>query len=261
MAWRLARSLVVLRREVRTLHPGTTVWDIGDADHQEEDSDHNPNQDDVVCATDTLGDARLDLGWYAEKVRTSGHVALKYVIYDRRIASARSSPPWSWRRYTGSNPHTGHVHVSVGVGPDGQSTGPYDDESPWGLLEEEDDMPTVNEVWNTDGIVETPGDSPSHPDHGGTNSHWTAANVIRSTNDLSRKALREVREVATVAAATLAAVKGEDVAQAAAQAARAAVRDEFAALGPALVAELGDVPAERVEAALRNVLGSLDDDT
>ena len=33
MAWRLARSLEVLRGEVLELHPGTTVWTIGDADH------------------------------------------------------------------------------------------------------------------------------------------------------------------------------------------------------------------------------------
>ena len=27
--WRLARSLEVLRAEIRALHPGTTVWTIG----------------------------------------------------------------------------------------------------------------------------------------------------------------------------------------------------------------------------------------
>jgi hypothetical protein len=42
-----------------------------------------------------------------------------YIIWNRRIASANSSPPWSWRSYTGSNPHTDHVHVSF------QTTGPY----------------------------------------------------------------------------------------------------------------------------------------
>jgi hypothetical protein len=143
MAWRLARSLQVLGDEVRKLRPGTTVWDIGDEAHQLSASDHNPNAADVVCATDTLGNAGLDLGWYAEQVRQaglSGHPAPKYVIYNRRIASR--SQGWTWRSYFGSNPHTGHVHVSVGSGPDGQSTGPYDDTSPWGLLpeQEEDDM-------------------------------------------------------------------------------------------------------------------------
>src|SRR5690554_7976273 len=51
------------------------------------------------------------------------------LIFNRRIASKGGG----WRAYHGSNPHTSHVHVSVGVGPDGRSTGPYDDTSPWGL--------------------------------------------------------------------------------------------------------------------------------
>jgi hypothetical protein len=140
MAWRLARSLVVLRNETRELFPGTTVWDIGDPAHQASDSDHNPNECcDVVCATDTLPNAGLNLAWFAERVREAGiggHPAPKYVIYNRRIASRTRN--WIWRPYGGSNPHTGHVHVSVGVGPDGRSTGPYDNTSPWGLLEDED---------------------------------------------------------------------------------------------------------------------------
>lgn len=34
MSWRLARSLVTLRDEIRALHPGTTVWTVGDAAHR-----------------------------------------------------------------------------------------------------------------------------------------------------------------------------------------------------------------------------------
>lgn len=129
MAWRLARSLDVLRAEIHALHPGTTVWTIGDSRHRDAASDHNPNAAGVVCAIDVLADAGLDLGGFAEHVRTSNHPALKYVIYNRRIASAGGG----WRAYSGANPHTTHVHVSVGQGPDGRSTGPYDDTSPWGL--------------------------------------------------------------------------------------------------------------------------------
>jgi len=127
--WRLARSLEVLRDEIRALHPGTTVWTIGDAAHRATWSDHNPNAAGVVCAIDVLADGGLDLGWFAEQVRTSDHPALKYVIFNRRIASRGGG----WRTYAGSNPHTTHVHVSVGVGPDGRSTGPYDNTSPWGV--------------------------------------------------------------------------------------------------------------------------------
>jgi hypothetical protein len=134
MAWRVARSLDVLTAEVRRLHPGTTVWTIGDAAHRASASDHNPNAADVVCAGDFLPDRGLDLAWFAERVRlagVAGHPAPKYVIFNRRIASR--SQGWRWRTYTGINPHTGHGHVSVGDGPDGRSTGPYDDTSPWGL--------------------------------------------------------------------------------------------------------------------------------
>lgn len=131
MAWRTARSLDKLTEEVRSLHPGTTVWTIGDQDHQSGWSDHNPNDANVVCAGDFLGDRGLNLAWFAEKVRTSGHPAFKYVIFNRRIASRGGS----WRAYYGSNPHETHVHVSVGVGPDGRSTGPYDDTSPWGIAD------------------------------------------------------------------------------------------------------------------------------
>lgn len=132
MAWRLARSLEVLRAEIRAKHPGTTVWTIGDQAHRSTWSDHNPTSSGVVCAIDVLGDKGLNLGVFAEHLKRTNHRAVKYVIFNRRIWSKFRSGE-GWRRYSGSNPHTTHVHVSVGVGPDGRSTGPYDDTSPWGL--------------------------------------------------------------------------------------------------------------------------------
>lgn len=131
MAWRLAKSLGVLRDEILREYPGTTFWTLGDEDHQDEPSDHNPNPARVVCAADVLADGGLDLAAFAEQVRTSGHPALKYVIYDRRIAMAGKP----WRPYYGKNPHSSHAHVSVGDGPDGYSTGPYDDTSSWGVAD------------------------------------------------------------------------------------------------------------------------------
>lgn len=130
--WRLARSLEVLRDEIRSVHPGTTVWTIGDVRHRSTWSDHNPTSSGVVCAIDVLGDKGLNLGKLAELTRTRNHPAWKYTIFNRRIISkARLSE--GWRPYYGSNPHKTHVHISVGVGPDGRSTGPYDDTSPWGV--------------------------------------------------------------------------------------------------------------------------------
>ncbi|ROO51086.1 hypothetical protein EDC02_5950 [Micromonospora sp. Llam0] len=136
-SWRLARSLEVLRDEIRARHPGTTVWTIGDQAHASGWSDHNPNQAGVVCAIDVLADKGLDLDDFANRVVAARHPAFKYLIWNRRIWSAAYP---GWRTYTGSNPHSTHVHVSVGQGPDGRSTGPYDDRSPWGIADEGDDM-------------------------------------------------------------------------------------------------------------------------
>ncbi|MFV2094814.1 hypothetical protein ACFHW1_04895 [Micromonospora sp. LOL_014] len=134
MGWRNARSLDVLADEIEAVAPGTTVWTIGDEDHQEDWSDHNPNECcDVVCAADVLDDAGLDLQWLADTITRTDPPALKYVIWRDRIWL----PGYGWQPYRGQF-HT-HVHVSVGWGPDGRSTGPYDDTSPWGV-DEGDDM-------------------------------------------------------------------------------------------------------------------------
>lgn len=132
MAWRLAKSLETLRDEIRSVYPGTTVWTIGDAAHVV--SDHRPNAAGVVCAIDVLGDKGLNLAAFAEHLKQTNHRAIKYVIHNRRIWSKEKNSQ-GWRPYSGSNPHTTHVHVSVGVGPDGRSTGPYDDRSPWGFAD------------------------------------------------------------------------------------------------------------------------------
>jgi hypothetical protein len=47
------------------------------------------------------------------------------VIWNRRICSA-TIQPWNWRTYTGTNPHTKHVHLSVNP-----SKSMYDSEAPW----------------------------------------------------------------------------------------------------------------------------------
>lgn len=127
-AWRDAQSLVTLRNEVRTVAPGTTFWTIGDEAHKLSWSDHNPNQCcSVVCAADILSNAGLNLDWLVQKLIASNHPALKYIIYRNQIWF----PQVGWQAYRGM--YHSHVHVSVGDGPDGRSTGPYDDTSPWGI--------------------------------------------------------------------------------------------------------------------------------
>lgn len=135
--WRVARSLEVLRAEINAVAPGrstTSDGSIGDAAHAGSPSDHNPNSDGVVCARDFTHDpdSGADMHRLSRTIVANAPPALKYVIWDRQIWS-RSRSAEGWRRYSGSNPHTQHMHVSVGRGPDGQSSGPYDDTTPWGI--------------------------------------------------------------------------------------------------------------------------------
>lgn len=70
----------------------------------------------------------------AERLKASGDPRIKYVISDGRIWNPAKSP--NWRAYTGSNPHTKHIHVSI-------HAHLRDDVSAWALTppEPEDDMP------------------------------------------------------------------------------------------------------------------------
>lgn len=119
--WRLARSLHKLREQVNARHPKRSkVHDgtIGDAAHSRRASDHNPSiMDDihgVVSALDLTHDPQggCDAHALAEHLRLTKDGRIKYVISNGRIFSATTSP-WTWRKYTGANPHRTHVHISV----------------------------------------------------------------------------------------------------------------------------------------------------
>ena len=124
---RLAVSIKTLGEDVHTRSPLTTVYFYDDTAHI--DSDHDPNEYGVVCACDIMAGHGLDLGALAQEIVDARHPECKYVIYNRRIASRKTN--WEWVPYTGSNPHTDHIHVSVGVGPDGHSQPPYDSPRHW----------------------------------------------------------------------------------------------------------------------------------
>lgn len=127
--WREAKSLQQLEKEIQQYFPGTTTWEIGDSAHQSRASDHNPNDANVVCAKDILGDGGIDLQDLADHLTGNPHPDLRYVIHDHYIYER--SNDYRARSYSGSNPHETHLHVSVGNGPDGQSTSGYDDTSSW----------------------------------------------------------------------------------------------------------------------------------
>lgn len=153
MAWRLAKSLAVLRGEVNARAPQRSKASdgtLGDQAHAARRSDHNPDADGVVCAIDITDDPAHghDDRVFAEHLRqlgAAGDKRVKYVISNGRIAGP-STRGWGWRTYTGINAHDKHTHLSVSA-----DATHYDSTAPWGWFppptpKEFDAMATRDEI-------------------------------------------------------------------------------------------------------------------
>lgn len=85
---------------------------MGDPAHQGRKSDHNDGL--AIDLTHDPGSG-FDAGRLAEALRRQMSGApqgrITYIIWNRQIASIKRA--WAWRPYTGSNPHTSHVHISI----------------------------------------------------------------------------------------------------------------------------------------------------
>lgn len=151
----LVPCLAKLRDETNTLFPvrdkESDGW-IGDAAHQQTDSDHNPDpKTGAVRAIDIDRDLRGRVGMQAvvdhivSRHKSRQDNRAKYVIFNRHIWSASNG--WKVRDYTGDNPHDKHAHVSALRATEGNV-------KPWleGLFptpappKDEDDMPTAEEI-------------------------------------------------------------------------------------------------------------------
>lgn len=134
MGWRMARSLDTFLAQLnaaRPLRSKASDGGIGDAAHASRGSDHNPwYGPGIVTARDFTHDPEegVDIARLAEELRESRDGRIKYVICNRRIMAGGGGPsPWVWRPYSGSNPHTKHLHLSVVASP------ACDDSRPWTL--------------------------------------------------------------------------------------------------------------------------------
>lgn len=137
---RAALSILALRDQVNALAPSRSKQSdgiIGDDNHKNRASDHNPWVMDgdvgVVTAIDITHDPDrgCDAWALAQSIVASRDSRIKYVIHNRQIATPTAKnghKPWAWRPYGGTHPHTGHVHLSVQ--PDKAR---YDDTSAWDL--------------------------------------------------------------------------------------------------------------------------------
>jgi hypothetical protein len=115
MTWFVDPGLLVLMGQMKAANPGMTIYTIGDANHQSGVSDHNPDADGSVDAADFMianSFTAADAEKFFQQLIASRDSRIKYVIYNRRIVS-RTVSPWTIRAYSGSDPHTNHVHVSV----------------------------------------------------------------------------------------------------------------------------------------------------
>lgn len=141
MSYFLAPALVQLRKEVDKRFPNrdraSDGW-IGDASHAARPSDHNPcwtcsgRSRGIVRALDIdiSPDGRADKDLRAKILKvTMGDSRVWYVISNGIIYSRTYG--FQARKYNGSNPHFGHVHISLN-GANGVSGDPGNfDTSPW----------------------------------------------------------------------------------------------------------------------------------
>lgn len=142
MAWpnnpRPARSITKLRLQINERWPNRSKMSdglLGDARHQASTSDHNAWVKDgtvgVVTAIDVTHDPAngCDAGKLAEALADSEDKRIKYIIWNRQIASsypAHGYEAWERRPYNGANPHTKHIHISVKADKE-----LYDDDDEW----------------------------------------------------------------------------------------------------------------------------------
>jgi len=121
--WRVAESLKALIAQVNALAPARNKKSdgaIGDLAHAQRGSDHNPwvldvdRASGIVTAIDITHDpARgCDCNALAKSLQNARDRRVKYVIWNKQIMSSTVNP-WTWRPYSGTNPHNHHLHISV----------------------------------------------------------------------------------------------------------------------------------------------------
>lgn len=118
--WKLAPSLIALIDEADNLAPSrSTASDgsIGDPSHASRTSDHNPS-DGWVCAIDLTDDdaAGMNARSLVDHLVATRDPRVKYLIHEGLIWRSYDKPglpAWTPQKYTGTNGHFKHAHVSI----------------------------------------------------------------------------------------------------------------------------------------------------
>lgn len=154
MAWRVAKALLTLQKQLDAMYPDRKKPDefIGNAEHQSRSSDHNAWIVDtkggrVVSAGDFKHDPAngFDTYLFADWLREKRDPRIKYVISNSRImgdegyaSRNRGVKPWTWYDYHGPNPHDLHMHISVN-----SKEAQFDSQAAWDIGQEMPAAPPV----------------------------------------------------------------------------------------------------------------------
>jgi hypothetical protein len=127
---------------------------IGDARHAAEESDHNPDARGIVHAFDLTHDPvhGVDCNILVARIVLRRDPRVKYLIWAGRIWRSYDRPKtatrlfleaWKSEEYTGSDPHTNHLHDSIlsTIVAENDTRPWWQDESQPTAPPEEDDMP------------------------------------------------------------------------------------------------------------------------
>lgn len=146
--WRVAHSLRTFGDQIMALRGHTNSYTVdgtlGDADHSNRVSDHNPDPNGIVRALDFYEWEPGRVDEVFERIQLAKDPRTKYVIHaDRMFSSYPTStyPAWTWRPYNGINGHENHGHLSV------VADSRADQTHPWPMPGQEgDDMDFIIQV-------------------------------------------------------------------------------------------------------------------
>lgn len=112
--------------EASSLWPGRSTASDGicpSAEHSRRNPTSDHEKGEAYDLTDDPG-AGCDCGRLTRLLVAKRDPRVKYIIHDRMIYGPGSGGGWAGKPYTGSNPHTSHMHVSI-------QPGARNDVAPW----------------------------------------------------------------------------------------------------------------------------------
>ncbi|MFD6636779.1 hypothetical protein ACFWDN_13290 [Micromonospora chalcea] len=228
MAWVITAPVKQIRDELNQVAPKrdkASDGTVGDLKHQGGKSGHNPDKTgnaeyrdgdnlDEVRAIDLDRDlnragltAEQVVAYLVGRCRAGLERRIAYIIFNRTIWSASSG--WKARKYTGSNPHDHHFHISFTAASD-------TDGRPFGLatLTKEDDTVTPAQfaaILKDPAVAAIMRALPWQYVGGGIPAGMSALKVFNSTYEYAKAAAGNKVDEAAIAGAVLAGMSAQQI--------------------------------------------------